>query len=81
MYGARQAVRRRGRRSTASGSGAGSVTAAVKAGVGLAPEERKSQGLLLDEAVYRNITVSSLSRFSRAGFLDAVGRARGGRAS
>ena len=50
---------------------AGSVGAAVKAGVGLAPEERKSQGLLLDQAVYRNITVSSLGRFARAGFLDS----------
>jgi ribose transport system ATP-binding protein len=49
---------------------AGSVQAAVRAGIGLAPEERKSQGLLLDQAVYRNITVSSMSRFSRAGFLD-----------
>jgi ribose transport system ATP-binding protein len=49
----------------------GSVTAAVKAGVGLAPEERKSQGLLLDQAIYRNITVSSLGRFARAGFLDS----------
>jgi ribose transport system ATP-binding protein len=49
---------------------AGSVAAAVRAGVGLAPEERKSQGLLLDQAIYRNITVSSLRRFARAGFLD-----------
>ncbi len=48
----------------------GSVRAAVAAGVGLAPEERKSQALLLDQAVYRNITVSSLGRFARAGFLD-----------
>jgi ribose transport system ATP-binding protein len=48
----------------------GSVTAAVRAGMGLAPEERKSQGLLLDEAVYRNVTVSSMSRFARLGFLD-----------
>ena len=46
--------------STASTLRRGSVTAAVAAGVGLAPEERKSQGLLLDQAVYRNITVSSL---------------------
>ena len=50
----------------------GSVNAAVRAGVGLAPEERKSQGLLLDEAIYRNITVSSLERFARAGFLDTA---------
>ena len=48
----------------------GSLVGAVKAGIGLAPEERKSQGLLLDEAVYRNITVSTMSRFSRAGFVD-----------
>jgi ribose transport system ATP-binding protein len=48
----------------------GSVTHAVRAGMGLAPEERKSQGLLLDEAVFKNITVSSMSRFSRLGFLD-----------
>jgi ribose transport system ATP-binding protein len=41
----------------------------VSAGVGLAPEERKSQGLLLDEAVYRNITVSTLDQFARGGFL------------
>ncbi|WP_244931574.1 sugar ABC transporter ATP-binding protein [Nocardioides sp. W7] len=47
----------------------GSVESAVRAGVGLAPEERKSQGLLLDQAVYRNITLSSLNRFARAGFL------------
>ena len=49
----------------------GSVPQAVSAGVGLAPEERKSQGLLLDEAVYRNVTVSSLGRFARVGFLDS----------
>jgi ribose transport system ATP-binding protein len=35
----------------------------------LCPEERKSQGLLLDQAVYRNITLSSLSRFASSGFL------------
>ena len=39
--------------------------------MGLAPEERKSQGLLLDQAVYRNITVSSLGQFSRGGFLNS----------
>jgi ribose transport system ATP-binding protein len=49
----------------------GSVPAAVKAGLGLAPEERKSQGLLLDQAIYRNITVSTLGRFSRLGMLDS----------
>ncbi|WP_028659398.1 sugar ABC transporter ATP-binding protein [Nocardioides insulae] len=48
----------------------GSVRSAVAAGVGLCPEERKSQGLLLDQAVYRNVTISSLRRFAKSGFLD-----------
>ncbi|MDN3293865.1 sugar ABC transporter ATP-binding protein [Streptomyces ficellus] len=48
----------------------GSVRAAVRAGLGLAPEERKAQGLLLLESVTRNVSVSSLSRFSRGGWLD-----------
>ncbi|WP_432512282.1 sugar ABC transporter ATP-binding protein [Kineococcus sp. SYSU DK001] len=48
----------------------GSVPAAVRAGVGLAPEERKAQGLLLDEPVYRNITLSTFGRFARGPVLD-----------
>ena len=48
----------------------GSVAAAVSAGIGLCPEERKSQGLLLDEPVYRNITLSTFGRFARGTFLD-----------
>ena len=31
----------------------GSVVHAVRAGIGLSPEERKSQGLVLDEPIYR----------------------------
>ncbi|CAM5351058.1 sugar ABC transporter ATP-binding protein [Streptomyces spiroverticillatus] len=49
---------------------AGSVRAAVRAGIGLAPEERKAQALLMLESVTRNVSVSTLSRFSRAGWLD-----------
>jgi ribose transport system ATP-binding protein len=68
IYGARRAtegaVRLGGRRLRP-----GDVGAAVAAGVGLAPEERKSQALLLDDSVYRNISISSLNRFARAGFL------------
>lgn len=45
----------------------GSVDAAVAAGLGLCPEERKSQGLILDQAVYRNISLASLGRFARWG--------------
>ena len=47
----------------------GSVGAAVSAGVGLAPEERKSQGLLLDQSITRNISLASLGRFASGGFL------------
>jgi len=52
---------------------AGSVVSAVRAGIGLAPEERKSQGLLLDQAVAHNITISTLDRFATAGFIDRGG--------
>jgi ribose transport system ATP-binding protein len=45
------------------GLGRGSVSGAVSAGMGLAPEERKSQALLLGEPVFRNISISSLGRF------------------
>ncbi|NEB78293.1 sugar ABC transporter ATP-binding protein [Streptomyces sp. SID14478] len=48
----------------------GSVRAAVRAGLGLAPEERKAQGLLMLESVTRNVSVSSMSRFSYGGWLD-----------
>ncbi|MFE6974985.1 sugar ABC transporter ATP-binding protein [Streptomyces sp. NPDC057682] len=48
----------------------GSVRAAVAAGIGLAPEERKAQALLMLESVTRNVSVSTLSRFSRAGWID-----------
>ncbi|MDT0344300.1 sugar ABC transporter ATP-binding protein [Streptomyces litchfieldiae] len=51
----------------------GDVTAAVRAGLGLAPEERKAQGLFLLESVTRNVSISSLPRFSRAGWLDRAG--------
>ncbi len=69
VYGARRATAGRvsvgGRRMRA-----GSIDATVSAGVGLAPEERKSQGLLLGEPIYRNITLSTFARFARGGFLD-----------
>jgi ribose transport system ATP-binding protein len=42
----------------------------VSAGVGLSPEERKSQALLLGESVAGNVTLASLPRFSSASFMD-----------
>ncbi len=46
----------------------GSVASAVAAGVGLAPEERKSQALLSDMSVADNVTLASLPAYSRFGF-------------
>ncbi|MFD4139794.1 sugar ABC transporter ATP-binding protein [Streptomyces sp. NPDC058572] len=48
----------------------GSVRSAVRAGIGLAPEERKAQGLLMLESVTRNVSLSTLPRFARGGWLD-----------
>ncbi|MFQ6172091.1 sugar ABC transporter ATP-binding protein [Oryzobacter sp. R7] len=48
----------------------GSVGAAVAAGIGLCPEERKSQALLLGDSIATNISMASLTRFSRGGFID-----------
>ncbi|MFJ6695081.1 sugar ABC transporter ATP-binding protein [Streptomyces sp. NPDC091272] len=60
----------------------GSVRAAVRAGIGLAPEERKAQGLLMLESVTNNVSVSTLSRFSRGGWVDrAAERAAAQRAT
>jgi ribose transport system ATP-binding protein len=49
---------------------AGDVQAAVRAGLGLAPEERKSQALLLGETVARNVSLASLPRLARVGWVD-----------
>ncbi|MEO7752410.1 MAG: sugar ABC transporter ATP-binding protein [Terracoccus sp.] len=51
----------------------GSVPAAVAAGIGLCPEERKSQALVLGASLASNISLASLTRFSRGGLLDRTG--------
>ena len=48
----------------------GSVPDAVAAGLGLSPEERKSQGLVLGEPIFKNITLSSFARFAKGSWLD-----------
>lgn len=48
---------------------AGSVPSAVLAGVGLCPEERKGQALLLDQTIVSNVTLASLRRFAAGPFL------------
>jgi ribose transport system ATP-binding protein len=68
IFGARQADRGT---VTVHGKPLGpGVRAAVKAGVGLAPEERKSQGLLLDLPVVHNVTLASLGRYAKLGFTE-----------
>jgi ribose transport system ATP-binding protein len=42
----------------------GTPSGAIQAGLGLAPEDRKSQALLLDWSLAKNVTLSSLKRFA-----------------
>ncbi|WP_067488810.1 sugar ABC transporter ATP-binding protein [Actinomadura hibisca] len=48
----------------------GSPGAAVRRGMGLAPEERKSQALLLDQSVAANMSMAGLDRYSAFGWLN-----------
>ncbi|KUL39995.1 sugar ABC transporter ATP-binding protein [Actinoplanes awajinensis] len=68
IYGGRRAdtgtVTLDGRRIT-------SVGTAVARGMGMAPEERKSQALLLDEPVFKNMTLASFTGFATVGFTGA----------
>jgi rhamnose transport system ATP-binding protein len=47
----------------------GSPTAAMAAGVGLVPEDRRQQGLVMDFSIERNIALASLERVRRAGVI------------
>ncbi|HEX6346226.1 sugar ABC transporter ATP-binding protein [Umezawaea sp.] len=47
----------------------GSPTAAMAAGIGLVPEDRRQQGLVVDASVERNVALASLGRLSRFGLL------------
>ncbi|MFI1797556.1 sugar ABC transporter ATP-binding protein [Streptomyces sp. NPDC020379] len=48
----------------------GDVRAAMRAGLGLVPEDRKGQGLLLDASLSDNLTLARLDRDTRGGFVD-----------
>ena len=50
----------------------GSVVKAVQAGIGLAPEERKSQALILSHTIGHNVSLASLPSFSSAGWIDSA---------
>jgi ABC-type sugar transport system ATPase subunit len=43
---------------------------AIAAGIGLLPEDRKSQGLILRHSLADNFTLPNLDRFTSSGFLD-----------
>jgi rhamnose transport system ATP-binding protein len=47
----------------------GSPTAAMSAGVGLVPEDRRQQGLVMDLSIERNIALASLDTVQRAGLI------------
>jgi ribose transport system ATP-binding protein len=47
----------------------GSPMAAVRKGIGLVPEDRKSQGLMLPLAIRLNVTLSNIRAVSRKGWL------------
>ena len=48
----------------------GALPRSVAKGMGLAPEERKSQALFMRESIATNMTAASLSRYSRFSFLN-----------
>lgn len=50
----------------------GGTGEAVARGMGMAPEERKSQALVLDQSIARNTTLATMDRYARLGFLDGV---------
>jgi len=47
----------------------GSPTAAMRAGIGLVPEDRRQQGLIMDLSIERNIALASLDSIRRAGLI------------
>lgn len=54
----------------------GDVEAAIRAGLGFVPEDRKSQGLVLDASVNENAGYATLRSTSRAGMADLAGQRR-----
>ncbi|MBN1342987.1 MAG: sugar ABC transporter ATP-binding protein [Phycisphaerae bacterium] len=48
----------------------GDARAAIRRGIGLVPEDRKQQGLILDMAITPNITMAGLCEYNRLGLLD-----------
>src|SRR5439155_18952350 len=53
-----------------------SPTTAMAAGVAFVPEDRRQQGLVMEMSISRNITLASLRRLSRAGFIRSAAERR-----
>ncbi|MCP2168938.1 sugar ABC transporter ATP-binding protein [Goodfellowiella coeruleoviolacea] len=54
----------------------GDVRAAMRAGLGLVPEDRKGQGLVLSSSVGENLGLVTMRAATRAGFVDRAGQRR-----
>jgi rhamnose transport system ATP-binding protein len=50
----------------------GSPANAMAAGVGLVPEDRRQQGLVMDMSIQQNMTLASLARLQHAGLISAT---------
>jgi rhamnose transport system ATP-binding protein len=55
---------------------AASPTSAMERGIGLVPEDRRQQGLVMEMSIARNIALASLRRLRRAGFVRAASERR-----
>jgi rhamnose transport system ATP-binding protein len=53
-----------------------SPTGAMAAGVGLVPEDRRQQGLVMEMSIARNIALASLGRLQRLGFIRSASERR-----
>ncbi len=53
-----------------------SPTAAMAAGIGFVPEDRRQQGLVMEMSIARNIALASLKRLRRLGFIRSASERR-----
>jgi rhamnose transport system ATP-binding protein len=54
----------------------GSPSAAMDAGIGLVPEDRRQQGLVMEMSIARNIALASLNSLRRLGFIGGAAERR-----
>jgi rhamnose transport system ATP-binding protein len=55
---------------------AGSPTRAMAAGIGFVPEDRRQQGLVMEQSIARNVTLASLRRLARFGLIRSAAERR-----